>query len=38
MRKTACAVMISDPPVNIGIDYAWGKEESAIYFRIGESF
>ena len=30
--------MISDPPVNVGIDYAWGKEESAIYFRIGEAF
>ena len=30
--------MISDPPVNIGIDYAWGKEERVIYFRIGEAF
>lgn len=30
--------MISDPPVNVGIDYAWGKEEQAIYFRIGEAF
>ena len=30
--------MISDPPINIGIDYAWGKEERAIYFKIGEAF
>jgi hypothetical protein len=30
--------MIADPPINIGVDYAWGKDESAIYFRIGEAF
>lgn len=30
--------MLSDPPVAIGFDYAWGKEERAIYFRIGEAF
>jgi len=30
--------MISDPPVSIGVDYAWGKEERAIYFRLGEAF
>ncbi len=30
--------MIVDPPVSIGIDYAWGKEEHAFYFKIGESF
>jgi outer membrane protein assembly factor BamA len=30
--------MISDPPVSIGVDIAWGKEERAFYFRIGEAF
>ncbi len=30
--------MISDPPVAIGVDCAWGKHERAIYFKIGESF
>ena len=30
--------MISDPPVNIGFDYAWGKDDGAFYFRIGEAF
>jgi outer membrane protein assembly factor BamA len=30
--------MISDPPVSIGVDYAWGKDDSAFYFRIGEAF
>jgi len=30
--------MISDPPVGIGVDYTWGKDDSAFYFRIGEAF
>ncbi len=30
--------MISDPPVNIGFDYAWGRDDGAFYFRIGEAF
>jgi outer membrane protein assembly factor BamA len=30
--------MISDPPVGIGVHYAWGKDGGAFYFRIGEAF
>ena len=31
-------MMIKSYQINVGVDVAWGKDDSAFYFRIGEAF